>query len=110
MVCTQLHASQGNGNHWKDTRENDPKLLKLIFANNFKTSIGALCVYGLFGLPFVLIFEGHLNQNYFYHPVLKYLAYVGRLTTMIAEIWLCKGYLSFVIEQDYETKKKQMKN
>ena len=78
------------------------KLLKWIFANNFKTLIGSLCVYGLFGLPFVLAFDDTI-----FHPSLKYLGFIGRFITMIAEIWLCRSYLLHVVEKDEEENQKK---
>jgi hypothetical protein len=107
MICTQLHASQ-SGSHWKQSRENDPKLLQWIFANNFKTPIGTLCVYGLFAAGIFAYGSDYpvFAENIPFLSFFKYSAFLGRGITMMAELWLCKGYLSLVVERD-EAESKQ---
>jgi cytochrome P450/phosphatidylglycerophosphate synthase len=104
MVCTQLHSKAGgdDGTHWKACRQNDPKFIQLIFANNFRSPLGVLCIYGLFTSGFV-VYASHysvLVEMIPFFNILLCLAVIGRLITMVAEIWLCSGYLSMVIAQD----------
>jgi phosphatidylglycerophosphate synthase len=110
MVCTQLHATQ-SGNHWKESRENDPWLVRAMFANNFKTLLGAWCVYGLFSAGFFAYASHHqvFAENIPLFDLWKYLAFSGRGITVLAELWLCKGYLSLVIERDTEARSESTK-
>ena len=101
MVCTQLHATQSE-KHWKEARENDPWLIRAIFANGFKTPLGFLCLHGLFvsgECIYVRCFP-EFYAMFPFGPAIETAAYVGRAITLIAEIWLCKGYLSLVCERD----------
>lgn len=101
MLCTQLHSTQ-SGTHWKTSREHDPIFVRAIFANNFKTLYGALCVYGLFFSGFFSYASHHqaLKEIIPLFDFCKYLAFTGRGITFFAELWLCKGYLLLVVEKD----------
>jgi CDP-diacylglycerol--inositol 3-phosphatidyltransferase len=101
MVSTQLHATQ-SGTHWKASREKDPWLIKKIFADNFRTPIGTLCIYGLFFSALFAYGSQHeeLVEMIPFFNVWKYLAYSGRLLSMCVEGWLVMGYLGLVIERD----------
>lgn len=104
MVSTQLHATQ-SGSHWKSTRENDPWLLKAIFSNNFRNPLGALCIYGLFSSGLFAYGSCHkeLIEILPLFTFWKYLAYAGRCISIIVEIWMIRGYIGLVIEQDTES-------
>lgn len=101
MISTQLHASQ-SGIHWKASREQDPWLIKKIFANNFRTPIGIWCIYGLFGSAIFAYAKQHheLVEMIPFFTLWKYLAYSGRLISLFVESWLVVGYLGLVIERD----------
>lgn len=101
MVCTQLHATQSE-KHWKAARENDPWLIRCIFANNFKTPLGFLCLHGLFvsGQCVYVRSIPPLYDRFPFGPIIEYAAYTGRAITFLAECWLCKGYLTLVCERD----------
>lgn len=103
MFCTQLHASQ-SGSHWKTSRAHDPWWVKAIFANNFKSPLGILSIGGLFGSGYMAYASGEevLVQSIPYFYVLMYLSFLARGFTMLAELWLCRGYLSLVVERDTE--------
>jgi phosphatidylglycerophosphate synthase len=103
MVCTQLHTSQEDGGqHWKVTRDHDPFWIRAIFANNFKSVWGTVCIGGLFGSGYMAYAsnEDVLVQSIPYFYPLLYVSFFGRGVTMLAELWLCSGYLSLVIERD----------
>lgn len=101
MICTQLHASS-NSDHWKTCRSSDPWLIQRIFANNFRTPLGVLCIGGLFGSGFMAYAQTQpeLVAMIPFFFVLRNLAFVGRAITMMAELWLCRDYLSLVIAND----------
>ena len=102
MVSTQLHATQ-SGTHWKASRQQDPWLLQMIFANNFRTPLGTWCIYGLFTAPIFAYGSSGTNELMAWIPFwgfCKYVAYTGRFISMLAEVWLILGYMSLVIEQD----------
>lgn len=103
MICTQLHATTSS-EHWKSCRTNDPWWIQMIFANNFKTPQGVLCIGGLFGSGYVVYAQTQpiLVASIPYFGVLRNLALLGRGLTMMAEIWICRGYLSHVIAKDTE--------
>lgn len=109
MVCTQLHAVQDGGAHWKTTREGDPWWIKACFANNFKSPLGVLCIGGLFGSGYMAYASRRkvLVEAIPFFDVLFYLSMVGRGMTMLAELWLCAGYLSLVVERDTKKVKKE---
>ena len=54
LVCTQLSAVQSQ-RHWKqqqqDEDETRPWWIQKVFANGFRSPVGAWCVYGLFFTP-----------------------------------------------------------
>jgi phosphatidylglycerophosphate synthase len=101
MICTQLHASTCSA-HWKECRQHDPWWIQAIFANNFKSPLGVLCIGGLFGSGYMAWAQTQPELitaiPYFY--VLRNAAFVGRGVTMVVEVWLCCGYLAHVIAQD----------
>jgi phosphatidylglycerophosphate synthase len=103
MVCTQLHATTA-GDHWKQCRGYDPWWIQAIFANNFKTPLGVLCIGGLFGSGFMTYAQtkSELVSAIPWFYVLRNLSFAGRCITMVAELWLCGGYLSHVIAKDEE--------
>jgi hypothetical protein len=101
MICTQLHATTSS-DHWKNCRTNDPWWIQRIFDNNFKTPQGALCIGGLFAAGYMAYAQTQpilvTAIPYFY--VLRNLVFLGRGITMMAELWLCGGYLSHVVAND----------
>jgi CDP-diacylglycerol--inositol 3-phosphatidyltransferase len=101
MLCTQLHASQ-EGAHWKTTREQDPGWIKAIFADNFRTPLGTLCIGGLSGSGYMAYASGEevLVRTIPCFQFLMYLCFFGRGVAMLAELWLCSGYLALVVERD----------
>lgn len=103
MVCTQLHTTQ-SGNHWKGSREKDPWLIQAIFANGFKTPLGSLCVYGLFGSSLFAFGTNyqHICDIVPYIRFWEYSCYTGRAISLLAEVWLVLSYISLVIEKDTE--------
>lgn len=107
MVCTQLHAVQSKS-HWKLSRDQDPWLVQRIFANNFKTLFGGLCIYGLFSAGIFAYASHHqiFADNIPFYYYWKAAAYCGRGFTALGEISLCKSYLSLLIENDMEERKK----
>lgn len=107
MVATQLHAAQ-SGSHWKKQRENDPWLVRSIFANNFRRPLGIWAIYGLFSSGLFAFGTHHqtIVDAIPYFEFFKYLAYSGRLLSSIVEIWLTLGYVKLVIERDSEAPKK----
>jgi hypothetical protein len=115
MLCTQLHSKAGedDGGHWKACRQNDPTFIQSIFANNFRSPLGVICIYGLFASGYVVYARNYpvLVDHIPFFDWLFYLAIIGRSITMIAEIWLCSGYLSMIIAQDsdpqHRTKKRK---
>jgi phosphatidylglycerophosphate synthase len=106
MACTQLHAVQSES-HWKLSRERDPWLVRRIFANNFKTFFGGLCIYGLFFVSIFAYASHHpiFADNILFYDFWKYAAYCGRGFTALAELWLCKSYLSLLVEKDMNERK-----
>lgn len=105
MVCTQLHAGL-SGKHWKLQREHDPWLIRQIFANNFRTPLGCLAIYGLFAANMFAYGANHdaIVRNVPFFHFWKNVAFCGRGLAMFTELWLCKGYLSFVVSRDLESK------
>jgi len=105
MVCTQLHAVLSES-HWKQSRGNDPWFVKKVFSNNFKTLYGGFCIYGLFAAS-IFAYATHYPMFAdlipFFH-YWKYAAYCGRFCTAVAELWLCKSYLSLLVEKDLNAK------
>eukprot|EP00525_Craspedostauros_australis_P004837 CAMPEP_0198125012 /NCGR_PEP_ID=MMETSP1442-20131203/41546_1 /TAXON_ID= /ORGANISM="Craspedostauros australis, Strain CCMP3328" /LENGTH=211 /DNA_ID=CAMNT_0043784539 /DNA_START=15 /DNA_END=653 /DNA_ORIENTATION=- len=102
MLCTQLHAAQA-GVHWKQQRDNDPWLIKAVFANGFKNPLGILVFYGLFCSGVFAYGEqkGTMFDDIIpFLPYWRYAAHIGRGISVMVELWLCKGYLSMVIEKD----------
>jgi phosphatidylglycerophosphate synthase len=101
MICSQLHAAT-SGDHWKNCRTNDPRWIQSIFANNFRTPQGVLCIGGLFGAGYMAYAQTQpkLVTAIPYFFVLRNVAFVGRGITMIAELWVCGGYLSHVVAKD----------
>mgnify|MGYP005841961497 CR=1 FL=1 len=100
MFCTQMHAIQSD-THWKTERQNDPWLVRTVFANNFRTPIGVWVIYGLFSSSLFAYGSNHpvLYENVPMFTVLQYAAYCGRLIGMSVELWMCKGYISLVISK-----------
>jgi len=115
MICTQLHATQSR-THWKTQRENDPWLLKQIFANNFRGPLGCSVIYGLFFANLFVYGSQHpeleekVAERIPIFTFCKYAAFCGRALSMLAELWMCKGYLSLVIARDLEGKNEYNKS
>ena len=107
MVSTQLHAAI-HGQHWKQSRANDPWLVRALFANNFRNPIGMLSMYGLFSANLWTYGSYHpeLYNNIPYFGVFRSVAYLGRALSLLVELWLIQNYLSIVIAKDAEDKKK----
>jgi CDP-diacylglycerol--inositol 3-phosphatidyltransferase len=104
FVCSQLHAAE-SGIHWKKRQESeDPWIVRQIFGqkNNFLTPLGSLSIYGLFASGLFAFGSQHtifidiIPFFYFF----MYAAYCGRAIAIIAEIWLCKSYLSLVAQNE----------
>lgn len=105
MVCTQLHAVLSES-HWKQSRANDPWFVRQVFSNNFKTLFGGFCIYGLFAaniFAYATHFPVFANAIPFFR-YWKYAAYCGRSCTALAELWLCKSYLSLLMERGSDAK------
>jgi CDP-diacylglycerol--inositol 3-phosphatidyltransferase len=104
MVCTQLHANTNT--HWKEVAGDDdiPWWIQAIFVNNFKSPLGILCIGGLFGSGFMAFASGHsvLVDAIPYFHTLKYTSFFGRAISFLAELWLCRRYLTIVIRIDQE--------
>jgi phosphatidylglycerophosphate synthase len=103
MVSTQLQTQSGS--HWKASREADPWIIKKIFAHNFRTPIGTWCIYGLF-CSALFAYGSHHEELVELIPLFniwKYIAYSGRILSMLVEGWLVIGYLGLVIERDEES-------
>ena len=104
MLSTQLHANISQ-QHWKAQRENDPILVRALFANGFKNPIGALSMYGLFS-SYLWAYGAHHAQLYERIPMyelLQYTAYIGRVLSIFVELYMVKSYLSLVIDRDAKT-------
>jgi CDP-diacylglycerol--inositol 3-phosphatidyltransferase len=105
MICTQLHATQSGG-HWKEQRENDPWLLRTVFQNNFRNPLGTLVIYGLFAANLCVYGSQHaiIYQNFPFFVYFKYAAFLGRGISGFVELYMCKGYISMIIERDIKEK------
>lgn len=101
MLCTQLHANTYQ-QHWKMQRDNDPWIVRALFANNFKNPIGMLSMYGLFSSYLWAFGAQHpqLYQNIPLFNFFQYAAYLGRALSMVVEIWMIQNYVSLVIDKD----------
>ena len=127
MVCTQLLQQQqaeksqmmdDKKKHWKklESSQSDdsppPWLIRAIFVNNFRNPLGAWCIFGLFGSPFlayVNVGSATLRQWIPQFSILKYLAYVGRGISALAELWFCKTYLGTVVAADMKERQLRFK-
>jgi len=104
MFCTQ---SKEDDTHWKDMEGDDtPFFVKLIFTNNFRGA-GTFAIYGLFVAPIGSYVSYVADQtwlvNVFSEDVLANLvlvAYVGRFTTIMVELWICKKFMKDVIAEE----------
>ena len=104
MFCTQ---SKEDDTHWKDMEGDDtPFFVKLIFTNNFRGA-GTFAIYGLFVAPigsYVLYVADQtwlvnvFAEDYLANLVL--VAYVGRFTTIMVELWICKKFMKDVIAEE----------
>lgn len=105
MLSTQLHAAHSQ-QHWKEERCNDPWLVRALYANGFKNPIGAVSMYGLFSASLWTfgMFHSELYDNIPYYSAFQYLAYFGRALGCCVELWMIKGYLSLVLENDGKAK------
>jgi phosphatidylglycerophosphate synthase len=104
MVCTQLHTK--NNTHWKEeAKQNDPWWIQSIFVNNFRSPLGTLVIYGLFGSGYMAYASGHpvLVEAIPCFHILKYTSFLGRIVAFLAEMWLCSKYLALVIRTDQES-------
>lgn len=102
MLVTQLHSVQSGGEHWKKTRENDPWIVGMFFANNFRNPLGTLGILGLFSAN-LFLFGSHFPSIYSKIPgfhVFLTLACAGRLLSFAIELWMCWGYVSYVLNED----------
>ncbi|CAB9497073.1 diacylglycerol--inositol 3-phosphatidyltransferase [Seminavis robusta] len=112
MLATQLHAGV-HGQHWKESREHDPWLVRALFANNFRNPIGILSIYGLF--------TANLFSYGYHHPAelrdtvpffyaFFYLAYVGRALSLVVELWMIRNYLVLVVAKDTQQQHAEKKD
>jgi CDP-diacylglycerol--inositol 3-phosphatidyltransferase len=101
MLSTQLHAHQAQ-KHWKQQRENDPWIVRALFANNFQNPIGILSMYGLFSSYLWALAAQHpdLYQAIPLFAFFQYTAYLGRAVSLVVECWMIHSYLKMVIEKD----------
>jgi phosphatidylglycerophosphate synthase len=106
MVATQLHTAT-HGKHWKESRVNDPWLVKALFANNFQNPIGMLAMYGLFSANLWTFGAYHpeLYDAIPYFDVFRNVAYLGRALSLVVELWMIHTYLSLVISKDTHDQK-----
>ena len=108
MICTQLHSktSGGGSNHWKLKRETDPWFIQQVFRNNFKSPLGSLVIYGLYGSNLCLYGSYHsvIYNNIPYFTIFKYVAYSGRMVALLVELKLCNDYVSYLILTDNDEK------
>lgn len=101
MVCTQVFAAK-SASHWKDSRSEDPALIKFFFRNNFRNPLGMLGIFGLFAANLFLYGRRHpvLYENIPGFTIWMVLACTGRGISAVVEVWLCSSYLHYVLEQD----------
>jgi phosphatidylglycerophosphate synthase len=101
MVATQVHASS-HTMHWKEARQNDPWFVQLFFVNNFRNPLGALGVFGLFAANLFAYGAqfGLLVDSIPFFNLWMSIAFIGRGLSMFVELWLCKDYIFYVLEQD----------
>lgn len=108
MLATQLHANSGSSQqHWKLQRDNDPWIVRALFANNFKNPLGILSMYGLFS-SYLFAFGAEHSQIHNAVPLFEffqYTAYLGRALSLVVECWMIKNYASLVIEKDTNSQK-----
>jgi hypothetical protein len=105
MVATQVHASS-HTMHWKEARQKDPWFVQLFFANNFRNPLGALGVFGLFAanlFAYGAQFDLLVDSIPFFNLWMS-IAFIGRGLSMFVELWLCKDYVSYILEQDSKSK------
>jgi CDP-diacylglycerol--inositol 3-phosphatidyltransferase len=107
MVATQLHSAV-HGQHWKQSRANDPWLVRALFANNFRNPIGMLSMFGLFSSSLWTYGAYHpeLYDAIPYFDILRNVAYLGRALSLAVELWMIHNYLSLVIAKDTKDQKR----
>ena len=118
MLCTQLKSAE-DGRHWKAQngsmasnngagqggnrqQEEPPVLVSAIFRNNFRSPLGILSIYGLFSCG-MWTYGSHIPQIRNVIPLFDwwwFMAVVGRLLSILVEIWLCSSYLWLVLSDD----------
>jgi phosphatidylglycerophosphate synthase len=110
MVSTQVHASS-HSMHWKESRERDPWFVQSFFAANFRNPLGALGIFGLFAANLFAYGSQHpiLVESIPLFNLWKNIAFIGRGVAMFVELWFCKGYVSYILEQDSKTKTSKSK-
>jgi phosphatidylglycerophosphate synthase len=101
MVSTQVYAAS-NGVHWKNARSQDPWMIQFFFRNNFRNPLGFLGIYGLFAANLFMYGSYHpvLYGNIFCYDTFMYIAFAGRLLSLLIEIWFCCSYISFLLSND----------
>jgi CDP-alcohol phosphatidyltransferase len=101
MVSTQVYAAS-NGVHWKNARSQDPWVIQYFFRNNFRNPLGFLGIYGLFAANLFIYGSYHpvLYDNVPYFDVFMYVAFAGRLLSLLIEIWFCCSYIFFLLSND----------
>jgi phosphatidylglycerophosphate synthase len=105
MVATQVHASS-HTTHWKKARQNDPWFVQSFFVDNFRNPLGALGIFGLFAanlFAFGSQFDFLVERIPFFNLWMG-IAFIGRGVAMCVELWFCKGYVSYILEQDSKSK------
>jgi hypothetical protein len=106
MVATQVHASSSHSMHWKEARQNDPWFVQSFFADNFRNPLGALGIFGLFGAN-LFAYGSHFDLIVESIPLFNLwmsIAFIGRGVAMLVELRFCKGYVSYILEQDSKSK------
>jgi phosphatidylglycerophosphate synthase len=105
MVATQVHASS-HTTHWKEARQKDPWFVQSFFADNFRNPLGALGIFGLFAANLFAYgsqFDDLVGRIPFFNLWMS-IAFIGRGVAMCVELWFCKGYVSYILEQDSKSK------
>jgi CDP-alcohol phosphatidyltransferase len=108
MVSTQIPLFASNNStavgqeHWKAARRNDPWIVQAFFRHNFCNMWGA---FGMFGLFSANLFCYASHHAILYHNIpcfytLRAIAFAGRLFAAYIELWLCRSFLSMVLEGD----------
>ncbi len=108
--ATAHHTSRkaAESPHWKkvvtDTdgkkqNEQEWRIVKYYFSNNFCNPIGILGIYGLFSSNLFLYgcYYPIVYNHIAYYNVWMYLAFIGRLLSLIIELKFCDQFIQYMI-------------